>query len=83
MTWSKIEVWYFIDLVGRPRGQIVHVVDHGDEKVEEEFATILHFVLHSARALERVSSPYDESKIVCPQLRVVVRCIGVGVTRRQ
>jgi hypothetical protein len=64
-------------LVRRLLRQVVHVVDHGNEQVEEEFATILHLVLHCATALEGVTSSDDEGEIVCAKLRVVVGCVGV------
>jgi hypothetical protein len=57
--------------------QVIHVVDHGDEEVEEELATIFHFVLHRSAALESVSCPDNEREIVCTKLRVVVRGVRV------
>lgn len=58
------------------------MVDHGDEEIEEELATVLHLVLHRAAALEGVSCSNDESEVVCAQLRVVVRSVGVGKAGR-
>lgn len=63
--------------------QIIHVVYHRDEEVEEQLPTVLHFVLHRAAALEGVSSSDDEREIVCSQFRVVVGCIGVCEARRR
>lgn len=59
------------------------MVDHGNEQVEEEFAPVLHLVLHRAAALEGVPSSDDEREVVCTELRVVVRSIGVCVTGRR
>ena len=59
------------------------MIDHGDEQVEEEFAAILHLVLHCATALEGVSGSDDEREVVCTELRVVVRSVGVCVTGRR
>lgn len=57
--------------------EVVHVIDHGDEQVEEEFATVLHLVLHRPAALEGVASPDDESEVVSTQFRVTVGSVGV------
>ena len=40
---------------------------HGDEEVEEEFATLLHLMLHCCALLEVVSIPDDDSEIVAAQ----------------
>lgn len=58
------------------------MVNHGNEQVEEELATVLHLVLHSAAALEGVSGSDDEREVVCTELRIVVRSVGVGITGR-
>jgi hypothetical protein len=58
------------------------VVDHGNEKVKEEFTAIFHFALHGAAALERLAGADDESKVVRTELRVVVGRVCVGVTGR-
>ena len=72
------------DLARRFRSKVVHVIDHGDEQVEEELAAVLHFVLHRAAALECVASTNDQRQVVRAELRVVVRCVGVReASRRQ
>lgn len=63
--------------------QIIHVIDHGDEQIEEELATTLHLILHSATALERVACPDDKRKIVGTQLGIVVRRIRIRIPRRR
>jgi len=35
---------------------IIHVVTHRDEKIEEQFATILHFHLHGSTSLESLAT---------------------------
>lgn len=62
--------------------QVVHVVDHGNEQVEEQLTAILHLVLHRAAALEGVARTDDEREVVSTELGVVVGCVGVGVTGR-
>ena len=52
-------------LARRLRRHVVHVVDHGDEQVEEELAAVFHLILHGATALECASSADDEGEIVC------------------
>lgn len=69
-------------LSGRLGRQVVHVVNHGDEEIEEQFAAILHLLLHGAAALEGVTGPDDESEVVCAKLRVVVGSVGVGKASR-
>lgn len=64
------------------RSEVVHVVYHGDEEIEEELAAILHFSLHCAAALERVSGSNDEREVVCTEFGVGVGSVGVGVTGR-
>ena len=60
--------------------QMVH---HRDEKVEEEWrATCLHLHLHRTTPLESVTAPDDECEIVCSQLGVRGRRVGVGVASR-
>jgi len=44
--------------------EVVHVVAHGDEEVEEELAALLHLDLHGATSLEGVPASNDESKVV-------------------
>lgn len=71
-------------LARRLLGQVVHVIDHGDEQVEEQLAAMLHLILHGTAALECVSSANDKRKVVSPQLRVAVRCVRIGkACRRQ
>lgn len=62
--------------------QIVHVVDHGNEQVEEQLTAVLHLVLHCAAALESVARTDDQCEVVRTKLGVVVGCVGVGVTSR-
>lgn len=59
------------------------MIDHSNEQVKEELATVLHFVLHRTAAFESVSSSNDEREIVSAQLRVVIRCIGVRKAGRR
>lgn len=59
------------------------VVDHRHEEVEEQRrATVLHFHLHCARTLECVPASNDECKVVCSQLGVGGRSVGIGVASR-
>jgi hypothetical protein len=68
-------------LARRPlRRHVIHVVDHGNKQVEEEFTAVFHFALHGAAALEGLAGADDESKVVRAELRVVVGRVGVGVT---
>ena len=62
--------------------QIVHVVDHGNEQVEEQLTAVLHLVLHCAAALKGVARTDDQCEVVGTKLGVVVGCVGVGVTSR-
>ena len=51
-------------LVTRTLRQVVHVIGHGDEEVEEELAALLHFLLHRSTPLEGVARADDECEIV-------------------
>lgn len=62
--------------------EVIHVVAHGDEQVEEELATALHLVLHGSAALEGVAGADDEGEVVGTELAVGVGGVGVGVTGR-
>lgn len=57
-----------------------HVITHGDEQVKKQGTAILHFSLHGAAALEGPAAADDKRQVVRPQLRVVVRRVGIGVT---
>ena len=59
--------------------EVIHVIDHRDEQVEEQLAAILHLVLHRPTAFESVSAADDQSEIVGSQLGVGGRRVGVGV----
>ena len=73
-----------MDLARRLLRQVIHVVDHGDEQIEEELAAILHLVLHRTAALECVASADDEREIMCSKFRVAVRRVGIReASRRQ
>src|ERR1700743_177525 len=53
--------------------KVVQVVAHGDEKVEEHLAPLLHLHLHGAAALERSAAANNQSEVVSAQARVRVR----------
>ena len=53
------------------------MVAHSDEEIEEEFPTLLHLDLHGAATLERVPAADDEGEVVCTELRIVVRRVGI------
>ena len=40
---------------------------HGDEEIEEELATLLHFSLHGLALLEVTAVAYDYGKVVTSQ----------------
>jgi len=44
--------------------EVIHVSAHGDEKIEEELAALLHLVLHSCAFLEVVPIPDNDGKVV-------------------
>lgn len=69
-------------LAGGFAAKVVHVVDHGDEEVEEELAAGFHLVLHRAAALEGVAGADDEREVVRAELGVAVRGIGVRIASR-
>jgi len=58
---------------------IINVVAHSHEQIKEQFATILHFHLHRAAALERPPAADNESKVMSAEARVTVWCILVRV----
>lgn len=64
------------------QAKVIHVIYHGNEQVEEQLTAVFHLVLHRTAALESVARTDDERKVVRTELRVVVRCVGVGVTGR-
>ena len=56
------------------------MIHHRHEEVEEERrSACLHLHLHRAAALEGVAATDDESEVVCAELGVAGRCVGVGV----
>lgn len=59
--------------------KVYHMITHGNEKVEEQGATLLHLDLHRAALLEVVAATDDEGEILGSKLRVRVRCVIVGV----
>lgn len=62
---------------------VVEVVAHGHEQVEEELAAAaLHLGLHGAAALERLAAADDEGEVVSAEPRVRVGRVVVGVLRR-
>ena len=69
-------------LAGGLGAEVVHVVDHGDEEVEEELAAGFHLVLHRAAALEGVARADDEGEVVRPELGVAVGRVGVRIACR-
>lgn len=54
-----------------------HMITHGDEEVEEQFAAMLHLALHRAAPLEGVAAADDESEVVCSKFRVRIRGVAV------
>lgn len=70
-------------LVRRFARQIIHMIDHGDEEIEEELATILHLILHGATALERVARTDNEREVMRTQLGIVIRRIRIRVPCRR
>jgi hypothetical protein len=66
-----------------PVAELVDVVDHGDEQVEEHAPAALHLGLHRAGALECGAAADDEGEVVRAQARVRVRRVRVRVARRR
>jgi len=62
---------------------VVQVVAHGNEQIEEQLAAAcLHLSLHGAAALERLAATYDECKIMSTETTVRIRRVGIGVLGR-
>lgn len=55
------------------------MITHRHKQVKEKSTSALHLHLHRSAALERSAAANDKSQIVCSQLAVRVRRIGVGV----
>lgn len=85
-----------LDSFGRPRriarvNDVVKVVTHGNEQVEEKFPTTLsihvaaaalfHFGLHRAAALEGLAAADDECQIMGAQATVGVGRVSVAILR--
>lgn len=59
------------------------MVGEGDEEVKEELAaSVEHLHLHGTATLEGRAAADDEGEVVCTQLGVIVRSVGVGVSGR-
>jgi hypothetical protein len=62
---------------------VVNMVAQGDKKVEKQLrASVEHLQLHGAASLERAAAANDEREIVCAQLGVRIRRVGVRVSCR-
>ena len=65
----------------RKRRKTHEMVNHSDKEVEEQWrTTCLHLHLHCPATLEGVATTDNESKVMCPQLGVRGRSIGVSET---
>lgn len=58
-----------------------HMIAHRDKQIKEQLPPALHLHLHRPAPLERAPTPDDQSQIVCPQLRITVRRIGIRIPR--
>lgn len=60
------------------------MIAQSDEQIKEERrATVIHLKLHRSAALEGAARADDQGEIVRPQLRVVVRRVGIGIPGRR
>ena len=60
------------------------MVAQGDKEIKKELGTsVVHLELHGAAALEGAAAADDEGEIVCPQFRVRVGRVCVGVSCRR
>lgn len=74
---SRHRIVAAVSLARRLLRQVVHVVDHGDEEIEEQLATVLHLILHGAAPFEGVSCSDDESKVMSSKFGVIIGSVGV------
>lgn len=70
------------DSLGRVARDVVQVVAHGDEQVEEHAAPTGHFHLHGAAALKGTSASHDQRQKVGSQARVSVRRMRICKAHR-
>lgn len=62
---------------------VVQVVAHGNEQVEEQLAAAgLHLSLHGAATLKRLAAADDQSKVVSTEATVRIRRVGISVLGR-
>jgi hypothetical protein len=52
--------------------QIIHMVDHGDEEIEEHSPTTFHLCLHCSRSFESGTAADYESKVMSTETTVSV-----------
>ena len=53
-----------------------------DPRKDSQPPTPLHLHLHRPAPLERAPRPYDQRQIMCPELRIAIRRVRIGVPRR-
>jgi hypothetical protein len=64
----------------RNTSHIINVIAQRDEEVKEQLRAAGHHLhLHGTAALEGAAAADDEREVVGSELRVGVRCVGVGV----
>lgn len=59
-------------------GQVVYMIAHGDEEIEEHSASRLHLHLACSTTLESFPAADDERKVVSSEGRVRLWCIVIG-----
>ena len=60
------------------------MVAQRNEQVEEKLGpAVIHLQLHGAAAFERAAAADNKSEIVCPQLRICVGGVGIGIPGRR
>jgi hypothetical protein len=61
---------------------VIDVIAHGHKQVEEQFASMLHFLLHGSTPLKSLATSDDESKVMSAESRFRVRRVLVRVPSR-
>ncbi len=60
------------------------MIAQSDKQIKEELgAAVVHLELHRAAPLEGAAAADDEGEKMCPQLRVRIRRVGIGVSGRR
>jgi len=60
--------------------QIIHVINHGDKKIEKHLSATFHFGLHGSTSLEGRTTSDDKCQVVSSEFAVCVRSLLVGIS---